>query len=315
MLPDPQVPVAAPLSVEALALRRGIRGSGRGGPAPRVRRTGIGPRRSAAAARKWAGDRAGLAVAGVAGALTSGFRPGDVVVAREVLSDGGRVTCPAAPLVVGTARRSGLTAHCGTFWSAPAVVHGAERERLAARGADVVDMESATFAAAVGERPLLCARAIVDTPERPLLRPGTVTGGVAALRSLRSLAGTLRAWAAALGPHTLVCAPESADLAAFAAEVGVVLLTAAVDPERIMHGTGGTGVTESAVYRVDGPESISLAWLAGVEEIGLVAGAAAPRQETDELAEALRGLGPLTVRPWRRATETTQGTHGEEVCR
>jgi hypothetical protein len=305
--------MAAPLSVEALALRRGLRGSGSRGP--QVRRTGMGPRRSAASARRWCGDAAGLAVAGVAGALRPGFHPGDVVVAREIVSESARVACPAAPLVVGTARRSGLTAHSGTVWSAPTLVHGAERARLTARGADVVDMESATFAAAVGDSPLVCARVIVDTPRRPLLGPWTVPGGIAALRSLRSLAPTLRFWAAALGPHTLVCAPESADLAAFAREVDVVLLTGEADSDRITHVADGAGVVETPVYRVDGAESISLAWLEGIGDIGLVAGAQAPRDLEDELAGALRGLGPLTVRSWRDATETTERTHGEEVCR
>ncbi|HEY5658295.1 MAG TPA: 4-hydroxy-3-methylbut-2-enyl diphosphate reductase, partial [Myxococcota bacterium] len=70
--------VAAPLRIEARALRRGA-------PELRVIRTGMGPDRSRRAADRLRGDPAErLVVAGFCGALDPALLPGQVVVASEL---------------------------------------------------------------------------------------------------------------------------------------------------------------------------------------------------------------------------------------
>ena len=71
-------------------------------------------------------------------------------------------------------------------------------------------MESAPLAAAAAGSPVAVVRAISDTPGRPLLHPRTVTGGLAALRSLRRSAPVLERWAAAAGSGgVLLAGPRS----------------------------------------------------------------------------------------------------------
>jgi 4-hydroxy-3-methylbut-2-en-1-yl diphosphate reductase len=58
--------------------------------------------------------------------------------------------------------------------------------------------------------PVAVVRAISDTPAHPLISPRTVTGGLAALRSLRQAAPVLAQWAAAVGPRrVLLASPRS----------------------------------------------------------------------------------------------------------
>ena len=72
------------------------------------------------------------------------------------------------------------------------------------------DMESAQLATAADGRPLAVIRAISDIGDRPLLHPRTVTGGLAALRSLRAAGPVLDRWAAACGPRrVLLAGPRS----------------------------------------------------------------------------------------------------------
>src|ERR1700727_2986483 len=71
-------------------------------------------------------------------------------------------------------------------------------------------MESAPLATAAQGRPLAVIRAVSDTPGRPLLHPGLVSGGLAALRSLRAARPVLDRWAAACGPRqVLLAGPRS----------------------------------------------------------------------------------------------------------
>jgi 4-hydroxy-3-methylbut-2-en-1-yl diphosphate reductase len=184
--------VAAPLGVEAYAVRRGL-------PGGAVVRAGMRGRRAGRVARAL-GERnpAALAVAGVAGALVPGPVPGDLVVPTEVRSAAGAVPCPSAAALADALRGHGLTVHTGPVVSVDHVVHGAERARLAATGAVAVDMESAALLATADGRPRAVVRAVVDTPGRPLLHPATLPGGVAALRSLAALGPALVAWARAV---------------------------------------------------------------------------------------------------------------------
>jgi 4-hydroxy-3-methylbut-2-enyl diphosphate reductase len=196
--------VAAPLRIEAMAVRRGL-------PAELVVRTGMGPARSRKAARVLRARRPGaLAVAGVCGALTDELAAGDVVVATEVRSADGVIACPSALLLVGALRAAGLTAHAGPIVSVDHVVHGAERAELAASGAVAVDMESAMLASAADGGPLAVLRVVVDTPRRPLFHPATGSAGVAALATLGRLGPVLQKWAAAVGDRrVLLAGPRS----------------------------------------------------------------------------------------------------------
>ena len=90
------------------------------------------------------------------------------------------------------------------------LVRSGQRERLAAQGAIAVDMESAPLLDAAAGRPAVVLRAISDTPQRPLLSPWTVPGGIAALRSLRLAGPALARWAAACAPRqVLLAGPRS----------------------------------------------------------------------------------------------------------
>jgi 4-hydroxy-3-methylbut-2-enyl diphosphate reductase len=120
------------------------------------------------------------------------------------------VACPAAPLLAGELRRAGLNVTTGPVVTVGKLAGGAGRRDLAATGAVLADMESAPLAAAAGGRPVAVLRAVSDTPARPLLSPGIVTGGLAALRSLRAASPVLARWAAAAGPRrVLLAGPRS----------------------------------------------------------------------------------------------------------
>ena len=197
--------VCAPLRLEARAVRRGI---GDGGT---VLATGYGPQRAARQAALLRHSEFGvLAVAGTGGGLTRDLLPGDLVVGTEI-SDGTSTTqCASAALLAGELRRAGLRAQAGRVVTVDHLVRGSERERLAAGGALVADLESAPLAAAAGNRPVAVLRAVSDTPQRPLLHPGGLAGGLAALRSLRAAAPVLARWAAATGQRrVLLSGPRS----------------------------------------------------------------------------------------------------------
>ena len=217
--------VCTPLAVERAALHGRISGL-------LLVRTGMGSRRSAkAAARLAAAGPRPVVVAGLAGALDPRLRPGDLVVATEVRGpDAATVSVPAAGPLAVALRRHGLRVHLGPVVSHPAPVHGAARSGLAAAGALAVDMESVWLAAAAAGGPFAVVRAVVDTPGTPLLRPGTVTRGLAALRSLRCAAPALREWLAATGPRAV----EPASPRSFCA--GVDRAIAAVDQALDRHG-------------------------------------------------------------------------------
>jgi 4-hydroxy-3-methylbut-2-enyl diphosphate reductase len=108
-------------------------------------------------------------------------------------------------MLAGALRRAGLRVHTGPVVTVSGVVNSpARRRRLAATGAVAVDNESALLASADGCTAVV--RAVVDTPGRPLLRPGTPARGVAALAALRRAAPTIEAWASAAGEHELLLA-------------------------------------------------------------------------------------------------------------
>ncbi|PXY30065.1 4-hydroxy-3-methylbut-2-enyl diphosphate reductase [Prauserella coralliicola] len=201
--PDDDLIVVSPLLLEARSVRRGLRGPSGGHvvlAGPHARRA----KRVARALRQYP-DRP-VAVAGVAGALVHGLRPGDLVVASEVRSAQGTHHCRSAPLLAAQLRKLGLTVHVGPMVETDHVVWQPEGARLALDGAIAVDMESARLLDMIGSRPAAVVRAVVDTPTRSLLHPATVPGGIAALRSLRAVGPALRRWAAATGDRTVLLA-------------------------------------------------------------------------------------------------------------
>ncbi len=234
--------VATPLAIE----RRALAGPGDVRvPTAEVVTTGAGPRRSRAAAAAL-GARPRL-VAGVAGALADGIAPGDLVVADEVRDPAGRsVRLAGAPLLAAALRAAGLTVHVGPVASTDHVVTGAERTALArgtvagrcANGAVLpsdgsnapllppdrpplaVDMESAWLVS--DEVPSAVVRAVVDTPDHPLVHPGTVRRGIAALTALRRAAPAIAAWCAALGEREVLLAEPRSFCAGVDRAIGTV---------------------------------------------------------------------------------------------
>jgi hypothetical protein len=200
---SPGLLVCAPLRVEALALRRGL-------PRGVVRCTGYGARSGhqvEALARKPA---QALAVAGVGVAADDDLRPGDVVVATEVV--GARpedvVRCPSAPLVAHALWRRGCRVRTGRVRTVDRLVSAAEAGRLGADGTLAIDLESALLAPAARGRPLAVVRVVVDTPSRPLARADLPLRGAAALVRLGDVGAALKEWARAVRTLPEVTAPE-----------------------------------------------------------------------------------------------------------
>ena len=199
--------IAAPLFTEATALRWGLRRANRADV--EVRQVGQGPWPRGAIGCSGVGP---VLVAGVCGALVPELRPGDVVVPREVRGPDGRVRdLPGSVFLAAEIRRAGYRVHTGPLVQAQGLVHGREaREELAATGAAAVDIESGALLAAAGDVPVAVVRVVVDTPDLPLLRPGTPARGFAALRTLSALAPILARYLDVCGPRqVLMAAPRS----------------------------------------------------------------------------------------------------------
>jgi 4-hydroxy-3-methylbut-2-enyl diphosphate reductase len=195
------------MGIEARAIRHGLRTSAnppeviRTGSAPAVLRTGWGTSRAAQAAEQLNHSPFGqMIIMGVGAGLSTDLSPGDLVVGTEV----GVTSSLSAPLLVGELRRAGLPVRAGRIATVDHLIRRAERASLAEAGITLADMESAPLAAAAGDRPVAVIRAVSDTPRHPLA--GIVSGGLAALRSLRAAAPVAERWAAACGPRQLLLA-------------------------------------------------------------------------------------------------------------
>jgi 4-hydroxy-3-methylbut-2-enyl diphosphate reductase len=187
--------VLAPLSIEALALRWGLREA-------RVIRTGAGPRRSQSSAQRLVeSPDCALAVAGVCGGVAAELQPGDVIVASELQGGAGTRRLAHAEALVDALRALGTAAQLGPIYSEDHIVRGSERERLRESGAIAVDMESRWLAEAAGQRPFAVLRVVIDTPMRELLRLGAIPDSLRALATLRRVAPALEAWARAATQH------------------------------------------------------------------------------------------------------------------
>ena len=192
--------IAAPLRLEATMIRAGLRRSSRvartAGAAPRVRQTGMGPRRSREAVAALAGDPARrLLVMGFGGGLDELGEVGDAVVADAVLGpEGELVECAGTEQLAAALLQGGMTVRRGVVASVERIAMGEARTRLRERGAAAVDMESVWLAPAAGERPFAVLRIISDTPGRELTRPlATVAGVALASAGLARAAGCLAA--------------------------------------------------------------------------------------------------------------------------
>ena len=187
--------IAAPMRLEALLARSAARGV-------RVRRTGMGPRRSGAAAhalRQEPGER--LLVLGFCGGLDEQSRPGEVVVASEVRSaaDEGhgqeRVACSGVERLERALAATGLRVRSGPVVCVSRLALGERRAQLHAGGAIAVDMESVWLAPGAAGRPFAVVRVVLDSPSHELFRPQAAAGAVLTARALRRAAvAALHEW-------------------------------------------------------------------------------------------------------------------------
>jgi len=182
--------IAAPLRVEALAVRGAV-------PGARVVRTGMGPNRAIPAAARLRGSpAAALAVAGVCGALDRRYAPGDVLVASALHGPDGERIALAPERLLAALAALGIDAEPAAIAGVPRLAAGWKREELLAGGACAVDMESFWLAAAAAGRPFAVLRVVLDGPVRELWRPDLPLRLVSVLRRLRAAAPALGAWAA-----------------------------------------------------------------------------------------------------------------------
>jgi len=192
--------VLAPLRFEANAVRRGLTQ-----PTSQVQRTGMGVTRSKKrlAAESKPGPFSAMVVMGTAAGLADDLSPGDLVVATEVSDGEITVELPGADLLAAELRRAGLNARAGRIRTVGKLVKAADRATLAADGYLAADMESAALVtAAAAGRPVAVIRAVSDGG----FGPGMVSGGMAALRSLRAAAPVAERWAAACRERTVLLA-------------------------------------------------------------------------------------------------------------
>jgi 4-hydroxy-3-methylbut-2-enyl diphosphate reductase len=186
--------IATPLRVEAELVASGAHGVN-------VRKTGMGPEKSKAAARTLAsapGDA--LLVLGFCGGLDAESVPGEVIVAEAVsaASDEGlaaeRVLCADAAGMTAALRSRGLSVRSGEIVSVAKLALGARRAQLLAGGALAADMESVWLSHGAAGRPFAVVRVVLDSPSHELLHPRAAAGSVRAARALRHVAATLRTW-------------------------------------------------------------------------------------------------------------------------
>lgn len=180
--------LVAPLRLELLAVLTAR-------PGLSTRRCGMGPLRAERAAGRLDAELVPgrpVVVTGVCGGLTESARPGEVVVAANVLVETGRAFVPDPQLTAAVLQALSdreIAARLGTVVSVRRPAWGARRSRLASRGGDVVDTETGYLLGVLGRRPVAVVRVVSDVPGagfRALPR-----SGLAALRTLAKVAGAL----------------------------------------------------------------------------------------------------------------------------
>jgi 4-hydroxy-3-methylbut-2-enyl diphosphate reductase len=185
--------ILAPLRVESFAARRGRSGAA-------VERIGMGPARATAARARL--ERVlppgrPVALVGLAGGLSPGMRPGDVVVASALGSTTGATTVQlrGGDAVAAILERAGLRVLHAPVVSSPVIVSGAKaRAEAAAGGFVAVDMESYWCEPLARTRPFVVVRIALDVTGRALGSWSTVAGVPRAYRSLVRVARALGDW-------------------------------------------------------------------------------------------------------------------------
>jgi 4-hydroxy-3-methylbut-2-enyl diphosphate reductase len=179
--------VAAPLAIEQLLIRSGARGA-------HVRKTGMGPEKSLAAVAALVDEPAeALLVLGFCGGLDDESRPGEVIVADEVLAtddeghDFVRASCDGSQQLTDALGASGLSIRRGPIVGVGKIATGERRAQLRAAGALAVDMESAWLAAGAAGRPFAVVRVVLDSPSHELFRVQALGGALAAAQALRKV--------------------------------------------------------------------------------------------------------------------------------
>ncbi len=193
--PRSELLIAAPLRIEAALISSAAREVA-------VRKTGMGPERSKAAARQLAQEPVErLLVLGFCGGLDAESIPGEVIVAETVCtaSDEGhtpeRVACQDAEGLTAKLQSRGMKVRSGEIVCVAKIAVGERRAQLLAGGALAVDMESVWLAAGAVGRPFAVVRVVLDSPSHELLRPQATVGALRAALVLRRVAGALHDWA------------------------------------------------------------------------------------------------------------------------
>lgn len=192
--------IVVALRVERAALR------GRTGDLP-VIRTGVGPDRvvrNAAAVQA----HPGWISAGLCGGLGPQVLPGHLVVADSVTVGDRHIPVAHARDLAARLRAAELVVHVGPVAASDHIVRGRERRQLAKAGFLAVDMESGALAELAGDKPFAVVRVALDTPGRPLLRPGTPFRAWRALRNLRRAAPMVERWTRGLRAEMPADDPE-----------------------------------------------------------------------------------------------------------
>jgi adenosylhomocysteine nucleosidase len=136
-----------------------------GGARVRAVLTGIGQMHALEAARRVLSDRPDICIStGLAGALRSGYRPGDVLAARLVSEVGEPVAVASHPELLTTAVDCGAR-QVERFATSRTLVARAEEKLQLGRQAEAVEMESYTILAEAARYgvPAVAVRAISDT--------------------------------------------------------------------------------------------------------------------------------------------------------
>jgi 4-hydroxy-3-methylbut-2-enyl diphosphate reductase len=201
--------ILAPLMIEAMALRRGVRAASLDGcsdgaesPSSTGLRTGMGPRAATRMGERVAVLAGGgpVVVAGFCGGLRPEIRTGDVIVANELRGPRGVLSLSMAPGVAEMLRSAGLTVHLGPIVASERVALGGRRARAAADGSLGVDMESYWLLEdCVGRRTqpagsIAVVRAVSDTAGEALLGGMLPAGWLKAYRSLVRVGARLDGW-------------------------------------------------------------------------------------------------------------------------
>jgi 4-hydroxy-3-methylbut-2-enyl diphosphate reductase len=187
---------AAPMRIEAALI------SSAGRRAALVRKTGMGPKRSRAAAGALAADSGrAMLVLGFCGGLDATSVPGEVIVAQDVYAAQDewhaeqRVRCDLHDQLVQRLTGRGLKVRAGDVVCVSRLALGERRAELHAGGAIAVDMESVWLAAGAGGRPFGVVRVVLDSPAHELMRLRAAAGALRAALALRRVAGALHEWA------------------------------------------------------------------------------------------------------------------------